>query len=210
MIIEITQRTWSNIKNPYFSAYARMYLDIYENFLRQVEESGVEIDSRSCVAQTKEKIRKLKRWGPKGKRRQKHLWRRISPACEACRKGVGSAIFYFFKCPRNCYYCFNPNQEYYEYFLTNERDCIRNWGRFGRREGSCPISAFPAESPWCTNQVINFFQQSRQCFPRPIPGFIPTGTWWISPSSENCRRPVWMKFVSAFAWMISGKRSWRL
>ncbi|MGI6551613.1 MAG: hypothetical protein ACOX37_00485 [Bacillota bacterium] len=98
MIIEITQRTWSNIKNPYFSAYARMYLDIYENFLRQVEESGVEIDSRSCVAQTKEKIRKLKKMGAKGENDDKSIyWRRISPACEGLPQRSGQRhLFHLF------------------------------------------------------------------------------------------------------------------
>ncbi len=169
MIIEITQRTWSNIKNPYFSAYARMYLDIYENFLRQVEESGVEIDSRSCVAQTKEKIRKLKKMGAKGENDDKSIyWRRISPACEACRKGVGSATFFIsLKCPRNCYYCFNPNLEYYEYFLTNERDCIKELGQIRAAGGELSHIGLSGGEPLVhKNQVINFFQQSRQCFPQ--------------------------------------------
>ena len=41
---------------------------------------------------------------------------RISPACEACQLGVGSATFFIsLRCHRSCFYCFNPNQEDYEH-----------------------------------------------------------------------------------------------
>lgn len=52
------------------------------------------------------------------------IWRGwISPACLACRKGEQTATFFVsLKCTKNCYFCFNPNQENYEYFRSHTRD----------------------------------------------------------------------------------------
>ncbi|HHX51561.1 MAG TPA: radical SAM protein [Clostridia bacterium] len=168
MIIDITQQTWSRIKNPYFSAYAWMYLEIYENFLQQVKETGMEIEDRSFVQKTKSKIQQLKKMGARGENDDKSIyWQRISPACKACRKGVGSATFFIsLQCPRNCYYCFNPNQESYEYFLENERDCVKELEQIHAAGGELSHIALSGGEPLVhKNQVISFFQQSRRYFP---------------------------------------------
>ena len=54
------------------------------------------------------------------------LWRGwISPACLACRTGERTATFFIdLRCTRNCYFCFNPNQDHYEYFLSHKRDIV--------------------------------------------------------------------------------------
>ena len=47
----------------------------------------------------------------------------ISPACLACRTGEETATFFVsLKCTRRCYFCFNVNQEDYEFYRTHERD----------------------------------------------------------------------------------------
>lgn len=47
----------------------------------------------------------------------------ISPACMACRTGEETATYFVsLECTRRCYFCFNPNQEDYEYFLSHKRD----------------------------------------------------------------------------------------
>lgn len=49
----------------------------------------------------------------------------ISPACLACRTGERTATFFVdLRCTRNCYFCFNPNQDGYEYFLVHKRDIV--------------------------------------------------------------------------------------
>lgn len=52
-----------------------------------------------------------------------HGW--ISPACLACRTGECTATFFVdLRCTRHCYFCFNPNQDRYEYFLSHRRDIV--------------------------------------------------------------------------------------
>lgn len=47
----------------------------------------------------------------------------LSQACVACTGDPGSrTFFYSLQCPRNCYFCFNCNQEDYDFFLTHDRD----------------------------------------------------------------------------------------
>lgn len=47
----------------------------------------------------------------------------LSPACLACRTGEETATFFIsLKCTRSCYFCFNVNQEDYDYHRTHERD----------------------------------------------------------------------------------------
>ena len=52
------------------------------------------------------------------------VWRNwISPACVACRTGERTATFFVsLRCSRHCYFCFNPNQEDYEHWLSHKRD----------------------------------------------------------------------------------------
>ena len=47
----------------------------------------------------------------------------MSPACMACRTGEETATFFIsLKCTRSCYFCFNVNQEDFEYHRSHERD----------------------------------------------------------------------------------------
>lgn len=49
----------------------------------------------------------------------------ISPACVACRTGEETATFFVsLACTKSCYFCFNPNQEDYEYFLSHTRNIV--------------------------------------------------------------------------------------
>lgn len=54
------------------------------------------------------------------------LWRNwISPACVACRTGEETATFFVdLRCTKKCYFCFNPNQDHFDYFLSHKRDIV--------------------------------------------------------------------------------------
>ncbi|MBE3573508.1 MAG: radical SAM protein [Moorella humiferrea] len=125
MVIDICRENLNLIKNPVLADYAAMYVRIYEDFLQQVELSGIEVAGTKGAEEARRRIENLRRKGVVVRNDAKSLYiNRISPACLACRKGVGSLTFFIsLKCHRRCFFCFNPNQENYEYYTKNTRDC---------------------------------------------------------------------------------------
>lgn len=127
MIVDITKDTYGQIKNPQFASYAAIYLDIYDDFMNQVCATGIEIDPIDYQEESEEKRERLHQKGAIFRNGGRSIYvNRISPACVACRKGVGSVTFFIsLQCHRDCYYCFNPNQVDYDYFNQHERDLIQ-------------------------------------------------------------------------------------
>lgn len=126
MIIDIDRETLSQIKNPRLAAYAAMYVQIYDDFMAQVKATGIEIDPRDIDQGAATLRQRLRDKGARFRNDGKSIVaNRLSPACEACRTGAGSATFFIsLKCHRSCFYCFNPNQERYEEFSAGKRDVI--------------------------------------------------------------------------------------
>ena len=119
MIIPITAETHGQIRNPVFAEYAAM-IGIYEYMEQFSGRSG--------------SIRRTTRTRPSGdarRRRARTFATRAftsthSPACVACKKGVGIATFFIsLRCHRDCYYCFNPNQMDYEFHTSHTRDLVQ-------------------------------------------------------------------------------------
>lgn len=127
MIIDVNRQTLQQIKNPSFVSYAKIYVGIYDQFMAQFETAGVEIDAACYQEQVAEKMAALREKGAIFRNQGKSIYvNQISPACEACQLGIGSATFFVsLKCHRDCYYCFNPNQENYDHFTQHQRDLVR-------------------------------------------------------------------------------------
>lgn len=54
-----------------------------------------------------------------------------SSACDACRTGVGSVTFFLsLKCTKECFYCFNNNQEDHEFHRSHVRDIVGELSKF--------------------------------------------------------------------------------
>ncbi len=126
MIIEITPENVDSIKNPVFSSFAKTYLQIYADFLSQIGQFGVWLDSDDYQKETEAKYEALRKKGALFRNEGKSIYvNAISPACIACQTGVESETFFIsLKCHRECYFCFNPNQVNYEYYSQHERDLI--------------------------------------------------------------------------------------
>lgn len=96
------------------------------------------------------------------------LWRTwISPACIACRKGVGSETFFVsMKCTRDCYFCFNPNQFDYEQYAISERDIVRELRvakDAGRRYEHLAITG--GEPLLHADEVLSFIATAKELYP---------------------------------------------
>lgn len=97
------------------------------------------------------------------------IWRNwISPACVACRTGERTATFFVsLKCSRHCYFCFNPNQENYEYWLSNRRDIARELrsAHAGGAQFDC-LAITGGEPLLFKRDVYAFLDASRELYPK--------------------------------------------
>ncbi len=138
MIIDINRDTIFGIKNKYFAADALRYVRIYEDFKDGIRELGMEIDEQDHETEKDYWIEVLRRKGASVRNSNKSIYiNSISPACLACKTGVGSqTVFISLQCNRNCYFCSNRNQENYDYYVKNKRDYIAEINSAQARCGS--------------------------------------------------------------------------
>lgn len=127
MVEEITGDRLDDIENAAFRKYAETYVEIERDFKQAVSDFGLNFASESEDVTNGNLSRRVDALAARGARVENdrksiHLnW--ISPACLTCRKGVGSETFLSStQCSRNCYFCFNPNQMDYEYYLNHVHD----------------------------------------------------------------------------------------
>lgn len=156
----------SEIRNQRFREYAAMYTDIEENYLNQVKACGIEI-AEIPEADFKQRLKILKQKGAVSRNEDKSIYSKwLSPACEACKKGVGSVTSYIsLMCHRSCYYCFNPNQEGYDHFTKYKRDYsaeIQSLYTSGQKITHCALTG--GEPLLHREDTVKFFKTFREKF----------------------------------------------
>lgn len=170
MLQEITRETLSSIREPVFRGYARMYLEIYEGFLKQVEGFGLPFEERAAArTETETLLRELKARPEMTARCEDAslVYRRISGACEACRMGLGTVTCHIsFQCHRRCFFCFNPNQENYERHLAEKNDWRAELDGISASGGKLTHIALTGGEPLLhPEDAIAFFRHARKLFP---------------------------------------------
>lgn len=125
MIISNAQKL-EHIQNPKLKKYVDIYSNINANFLEQIKSTGITLADEGNPDESAAKQVKLKQQGAIFRNQDKSIYLNwLSSACEACKTGQGSiTLFPSLRCHRHCYYCFNPNQEDYDFYATAEKDCI--------------------------------------------------------------------------------------
>lgn len=118
----ITRENIDEIPNESFRSYAGMYLDIEDQTNRLIENFGLPFAIEQSTI-TKDEVVKD---GAVSRNEGKSLYVNwISPACRACKKGERTLTSIIsLKCHKNCYFCFNPNQENYGTFRIKDHDPI--------------------------------------------------------------------------------------
>lgn len=124
MLTKITHETSTDIENPVFRDHAQIYLDIEDDFMEQVASLGLPIASQTPSGFSESRRQELV---AKGLciANNSHSYRKgwTSPSCKTCAKGMGTKTYLIsVQCPKNCYYCFNPNQADYDYLLDHTND----------------------------------------------------------------------------------------
>lgn len=168
MIIGIDQDTLTTIKNSALAAYAGLYVKISADFMSQIQQTGIEIDPHDYGPETAERFSRLKQAGVIFRNDDKSLYvNRISPACVACQTGVGSATYFVsLKCHRECYYCFNPNQENYDYYRQHTRDLVQELNQVSAARQKVKHLALTGGEPLLhKDEAVAFFTTADQKFP---------------------------------------------
>ncbi len=154
--------------NPALRIYAEQYNRIEQNFMDQVRKSGIEICPDGEDGKFEARVATLKKKGAKIRNDFKSIYiNRISPACQACQTGVGSATYFIsLKCHRDCFYCFNPNQEGYEFFREHKRDLVAELQTLKESKKKIRQLALTGGEPLLYKQdAIQFFLEARKDFP---------------------------------------------
>jgi pyruvate formate-lyase activating enzyme-like uncharacterized protein len=169
MIIEVKENTLSSIQNPALRSYAERYVMIYADFMAQIQQFGVEFEACDQSEKYGPRVATLLKKGAIVRNDDKSVYvNRISPACQACRTGKGSATFFIsLNCHRDCFYCFNPNQENYAYFREHSRDTVAELEAIRRSGNRVEHLALTGGEPLLHKEETNrFFQFVRRNFPK--------------------------------------------
>ena len=169
MIVDVNEATLASIRNPTLRSYAEQYVRIYQDFMQQVREMGIEVEEADDGERVRERIAALGRKGAIVRNDGKSVYvNRISPSCQACQTGVGSLTFSVsLKCHRHCFFCFNPNQEDYEYQREHTRDVVGELDALLASGQKLEHLALTGGEPLLhKKETLSFFQRARQNFPR--------------------------------------------
>lgn len=168
MILDVTEATLPEIKNPALREYAATYVQIYHDFMEQVRQMGLEVEAQEDGAQVAERLAALQKKGAILRNADKSIYvNRISPACQACQTGAGSStLFISLKCHRDCFFCFNPNQENYEYYRAHTRDTIAELDKLRTEYPRMEHLALTGGEPLLfKEETFHFFEHARELFP---------------------------------------------
>lgn len=149
MVTKITAETLASIKNEGLKKDALRYIDMYGDFIKAVEESGVKVHDLEDKAQNAALIEKLKKAGATVRNGGKSIvLGAISPSCEDCRTGFGSATYILtLACNRDCFFCTNKNQFDYEDGKHNINDVISGFKKDLKRYKEMKSAALTGGEP---------------------------------------------------------------
>lgn len=153
----IARENISEIPNKSFRTYAERYLDIEDQTNQSIENFGLPFNKEKSDISKEEVIES----GVVSRNEKKSLYLNwISPACRACKKGertITSIIS--LKCHKNCYFCFNPNQENYGTFRVKDMDPVADLNeRFLRGEKFDHIALTGGEPLLHAKKAVEFFK----------------------------------------------------
>lgn len=143
--------------------YRDMYSSLEKDFEAAIEQFGLPFEL--CESQPRE----LRRSGPwecrNGGSSLSRGW--VSPACVQCHTGERMESFFIsLRCPNDCYFCFNSNQEEYEHYVKNKRDVAREVRERFEDGAQYDFLAITGGEPLLhPNELIDAIKQMRSCYP---------------------------------------------
>lgn len=182
MVEDITGEVLAGIQNDAFRSYAGLYVEIERDFRAAIREFGLDFAEESPDVTRGELAKRVDALATRGAHVENdcksiHInW--ISPACITCRKGVGTETFLAStQCSRNCFFCFNPNQENYEYYLSHVHDLTGELrGRFDMGVRYRDLALTGGEPLLHIDESIDFFELAAELFPNAYTRLYTSGT----------------------------------
>lgn len=169
METDVVRIEGSPVKNSSLLSYLEIYRNIYDNFLKQIQTTGLTLGEEHPMDVLLARIEEQGKNGAEVRNDRKSIYlNNISPACVACQTGVDSRTYYTsLQCSKKCFYCFNPNQEHYEYFLKNERDCAQEVREAKAKGEKLNFIALSGGEPLLHPQeTMAFFEAVKECYPK--------------------------------------------
>jgi len=167
MAVRLDQNSIARIKNPDYAAYAMEYQRIYDDFMENVKAFGLPFapSREGEIAQLRQE---LKRRGVISRNDGASLATgEVCGACAACRTGVDSYTgLISLMCHRNCFFCFNPNQNEYESYADAKKDWEKELERVYAHNRNLRYIALTGGEPLLHKKdAVEFFRRARQYWP---------------------------------------------
>ncbi|MDU5064272.1 MAG: radical SAM protein [Eggerthella sp.] len=146
---------------------AQSYRDIEDDFKRQAASFGLPFAEQPGEPRD-EALARLARQGVVVSNDGKSVHRGwLSPSCEQCRKGLNTATFLLsVQCPKQCFFCFNPNQLDYERLLTETNDVVAELEGLLRNNAKLTDIALTGGEPLAhAPEALAFFDRARTLCP---------------------------------------------
>ena len=169
MILDVTEATLPEIKNPVFREYAGKYVTIYQDFMTHIKQYGLGVEGEDTTGWVAQKVEEIRHKGPVVRNEDKSIYiNRISPSCLACQTGIGSSTYFIsLKCHRDCFYCFNPNQQDYDYNNEHTRDTITELDALhASRPQTRHLALTGGEPLLYKEETYQYFEHAKQIFPK--------------------------------------------
>lgn len=178
MLRRVTLDTINIIKNKAFLKYAQIYIDREKATLENISSFGVPFAERQRPQDKEGILNELEKMGALVRNNRKSVvTTRISSACEACQTGVGSYTTYVsLKCHRQCYFCFNPNQDDYEFYKDRTKDIHKELQELVDSGVKLRHLAVTGGEPFLfKDEVVRFFELAQKIAPDAYTRIYSTG-----------------------------------
>ena len=170
----------TNIKNKKLQSYMAIYHDIQQSTLEHISAFGLPIEKPNH--QKEDYLNKISLLNEKGALVRNNCKSvvsngKLSSACEACKTGTGSyTSFISLKCHRDCYFCFNENQDNYRFYLKNQKNANKELADLVQQGVHLTHLALTGGEPLLhPEETIRFFQLAAEISPHSHTRLYTTG-----------------------------------
>ncbi|WP_042347338.1 radical SAM protein [Bacillus massiliigorillae] len=176
----LSQPSNVNVTNKKLKAYLAIYNDIQDTTLEHISQFGLPLEQENNQKENYfTKINQLNNKGALVRNNCKSVVSngKISSACEACQTGTGSyTSFISLKCHRDCYFCFNENQDNYHFYLNNQRNANQELSDLIQQGVNLTHLALTGGEPLLhPEETIKFFKLAQELTPQSHTRLYTTG-----------------------------------